>query len=383
MKSSDTLRIVLKNLRRRPVRSVLTILGVALAVMLLLGIESFSAGMEQALNSGEKQRTLVVYRLNRYCPQTSFLPERYTEEIASVAGVESVLPVKVFLNNCRTNLDMITFHGAPVEDLLAARDIQLLSGDLASFRAEADAALVGRAFAQRRGLSVGDKFRFGDVVVKVAGIFASEDSTQEGLILTHLEFLQRSGPVARLGTVTQFEVKIGDASQARRIAKEIDARLATAEEPTSTRPLASFLERATRDLQEILRFGRAFGIACVLMVMVLVANTIYMSVHERRRELGIFRAMGFRAAHLGRMVLAEAGALAGLGSLIGLAVLLPLLSWSGLAIGVEGIQVSFALSAQVIAQGLLLVLGATLLAALVPAVAAARTNILRSIRGGG
>ena len=52
-------------------------------------------------------QTLIVYRMNRYCPQTSFLPERYVEEITSIAGVESVLPVKVFLNNCRTISNLI------------------------------------------------------------------------------------------------------------------------------------------------------------------------------------------------------------------------------------------------------------------------------------
>jgi putative ABC transport system permease protein len=231
MRLSDLGRSVRKNLLRRPLRTMLTVFGVMLSVTLLAGIESFSAGLQDALESGDKARTLVVYRENRFCPQTSFLPERYTQEIAEIDGVESVLPVKVFLNNCRTNLDMITFHGAPVETLLAARDIQMISGDLQSFRDQQDAALVGRVFAERRGLKVGDKFRFGDVTVKVNGIFSSPDSTQEGLILTHLEFLQRAGPVDRLGTVTQFEVRLKSVKDAERVASAIDARLATAEEP--------------------------------------------------------------------------------------------------------------------------------------------------------
>ena len=92
MTTRDTLRMVRKNLGRRPLRTALTTLGVGLAVMLLVGTEAFSAGMDLALESGDKARTLVVYRKNRYCPQTSFLPERYVEEITSIAGVESVLP---------------------------------------------------------------------------------------------------------------------------------------------------------------------------------------------------------------------------------------------------------------------------------------------------
>jgi putative ABC transport system permease protein len=350
--------------------------------MLLVGIEAFSAGMTRALESGDKARTLVVYRRNRYCPQTSFLPERYVEEISAVEGVESVLPVKVFLNNCRTNLDMITFHGIAVEGLLEARDIHVIEGDLEAFRSEGDAALVGRDFARRRALDVGDKFRFGDIIVKVAGIFQSSDSTQEGVILTHLEFLQRSGPVNRLGTVTQFEVRIDDPAHAEAIASEIDARLATAEEPTHTRLLAAFLKRATSDLREILRFARIFGVACVAVVVVLVANTIFMSVHERCRELGILRAIGFRAPQLASMVLAEAAAIALTGGVLGLVAMFAVIRWTGIAIGVEGVQVSLALTPGVAVMGLVFTLVAALLAALIPATRAARTDVVKAIRGG-
>ncbi|MAG55294.1 MAG: hypothetical protein CMJ83_03300 [Planctomycetes bacterium] len=379
----DTIRIVRKNLWRRPLRTLLTTLGVGLAVMLIVGIEAFSAGMDRALHSGEKARTLVVYRKNRYCPQTSFLPERYTKEIRSVPGVTSVLPVKVFLNNCRTNLDMITFQGTPVRDMLEARRIELIDGDIGSFVAEPDAAIVGRDFARRRGLSVGDKFRFGEIVVKVAGVFRSPDSTQEAVVLTHLEFLQRAGPVNRLGTVTQFEVKIDDATQAKAISKEIDDRLAAAEEPTHTRPMSAFLERATRDLREILRFGRLFGVACVLVVVVLVANTIYMAVNERRRELGVLGAIGFRARDFAVMVLGEASVIAVIGGLLGLGAMYAVIAFTGVAIGVEGIQVGFVLSGPVIATSLAVTAGAALVASLVPALQAARTDVVKAIRSGG
>ena len=382
MTTRDTFKIVRKNLGRRPTRTILTILGVALAVTLLVGIEAFSAGMHRALESGDKARTLVVYRKNRYCPQTSFLPERYVEEISAVAGVQSVLPVKVFLNNCRTNLDMITFHGTPVDLMLEDRGIDLLDGDLDIFKGEADAALVGRDFAQRRGLSVGDKFEFGDIIVKVAGIFQAPDTTHEALVLTHLEFLQRAGPIDRLGTVTQFEVKIDDPKRSGAIAKEIDARLAAAEEPTHTRPLAAFLERATKDLREILRFGRIFGAACVLVVIVLVANTIYMAVNERRRELGVLRALGFKVHHLTLMVLGESAAIALTGGLIGLLAMFATLSLSGIAIGVEGVQVSFTMTQDVVITSLGITLGAAVLAGLLPSIRAARTDVVKAIRGG-
>jgi putative ABC transport system permease protein len=99
-----------KNLRRRPLRTALTVFGVASALLLFVLVESLSAGLDRALSGSEAAKTLIVYRQNRYCPQTSFLPEWYAERIAKLPGVASVLPVKVYLSNCRASLDLVAFQ---------------------------------------------------------------------------------------------------------------------------------------------------------------------------------------------------------------------------------------------------------------------------------
>jgi putative ABC transport system permease protein len=349
-------------------------------MLLFVLVESLSAGLDAALSGSQAARTLIVYRKNRYCPQTSFLPERYTRLIADVPGVASVLPVKVFLSNCRASLDIAAFQGAPVERLLATRDIELVAGSLASFEGERDAALLGREFATRRGFEVGDRFRIGSIDVKVAGVFASSQPVEEGVILTHLEYLQRAGPVDRLGTVTQFEVKVDDAANAEAIAKRIDGIFATAEEPTDTRSQLAFLETATRDLREILRFGRLLALACVAVVLALVANTIVMSVQERVRELGVLRTIGWRGGRLVALVVLEALAYALAGALLGLVAAVVLIRVSHLSIGAEGVPVAFVVSQAVVLRGLGLALLASLLAAVAPAVRVARMPIVGALR---
>lgn len=369
-----------RNLRRRPLRTLLTLLGVASAMLLFVLVESLSAGLDAALSGSEAARTLIVYRQNRYCPQTSFLPERYQRLIADVPGVESVLPVKVFLSNCRASLDIVVFQGAPVAELLRARDLEIVAGDTARFERERDGALVGREFAARRGLEPGDRFRFGGIDVNVAGVFRSSEPVEEGVVLTHLEFLQRAGPIDKLGTVTQFEVKIDAAERAQAIAREIDERLRTAEEPTDTRPVLAFLETATRDLREILRFGRWLALACVAVVLALVANTVIMSVQERVKEFGVFRTLGYRSGRIVALVLCEASLIGAAGAVLGLGAAFAIIRSAHLSIGSEGVPVAFLLSAAVVAKGALAALGAALLAALLPAWQAGRREIVAALR---
>ena len=149
-------------------------------VLIVLGTPSTVATI-----SGE-----VFYYISQRTEQTSFLPQDDAAAIARVPGVQSVLPVKIFLSNCRASLDVIAFHGVPAKQLFDARRIELLEGDRAAFEARGDAALLGKGFAARRHLSVGDRFRFGGFEVTVAGIYASSEPIQENLIVTHLEFLQ-------------------------------------------------------------------------------------------------------------------------------------------------------------------------------------------------
>jgi putative ABC transport system permease protein len=372
--------LVRRNLLRRPGRTALTVLGIGSATLLLALVEGLSAGLDRALSGSEAARTLVVYRQNRYCPQTSFLPERYTSEIESIDGVASVLPVKLYLSNCRASLDIVTFQGAPVEKVFQARNLDVIEGDVERFKRERDSALVGREFAARRGLSIGDSFRLGSIGIKVAGIFASSEPIEEGVVLTHLEFLQRAGPVDRLGTVTEYEVKVSDPARAEEIARAIDARFATAEEPTDTRAKLSFLETATRDLRAILRFARWLALGCVAVVLALSGNTVMMAVVERTKEMGVLRTIGFRGRHLAQAVLLEGAAYALGGYVLGLAAAFALIQVTHLSIGAEGVPVSFVVTGEVALRALALSLGAALAAALIPAVQAARLEVVGALR---
>ena len=364
------LLLVTRNMRRRLGRTTMTVLGVASALALLVLVESLGTGLSRAMDATDAARTLVVFRDNRYCPQTSFLPESYTRRIEDVDGVERVLPVKVFLNNCRASLDLVTFQGAPAADLLAQRDLETVAGDIGTFEREQDAALVGQTLASRKGLEVGDRFRFGEIDVKVAAIVASPDSTQESLILTHLEYLQRAGPVNRLGTVTQFEVLVDERAEPGVVGARIDELFATAESPTDTRPRVAYLESATRDLREILRFGRLLG---------LVANTVIIAAQERVRETAVLRAIGFRETHIAALILGEAMALSITGAVIGVGGALLLLGTAHPTIGSEGVSIEFMVTPELVGHGFLLALGTGLVAGILPALRSARAGIVDSL----
>lgn len=374
------LKLIRKNLRRRPMRTALTIGGVFCAMLLLTLVESMSSGLDAALSGTEASRTLIVYQQNRYCPQTSSMPEGYARQIEKIDGVVSVLPVKLFLNNCRASLDLVAFQGVPAEKLLETRKLDVTSGSIEAFKSRKNGALVGRAFAERKRLKVGEPFRFGNITVSVDGIFESSEPVEEGLVLTHLDFLQRSAAVHSIGYVTQFEVKIRDASQAKAIGRTIDDMFRTAEKQTDTRSKILFLEGATKDLREILRFARVLGIACVVVMLTLVGNTVLMSVQERVREFGVLRTLGFREAQIGSIVLGEALVLATVGGGLGLLVAFAVVKLTNLTIGSEGVPVSFDFSPGLAIKGAVIAIVTGAVSGLFPAIRSARAQIVAALR---
>ena len=119
-----------RNLARRPLRTGLTVAGIAVATFLFVFVESMRDGVRRATDAGAAETELVVYRKNRFCPFASQLPQSYERSIEGIPGVRSAVPVKIVVNNCRASLDVVTFRGIPDGDYLARHlaDVRMRSG---------------------------------------------------------------------------------------------------------------------------------------------------------------------------------------------------------------------------------------------------------------
>src|SRR5438128_12504498 len=161
---------VVKCFWRHRTRTLLTVTGSAVALFVFCFVGAVQEGLARLTEGSQAERTLIVFQANRFCPSTSRLPEDYARHIEKeIPGVKDVVPIKVFMNNCRASLDLVVFYGVPPEQVRTARDLTLTAGDWGEFERRRDAALVGRALATRRGLAVGQRFSIGEVTVTVAG----------------------------------------------------------------------------------------------------------------------------------------------------------------------------------------------------------------------
>ena len=133
--------------------------------------------------------------------------------------------------------------------------------------------------------------------------------------------------------------------------------------------------------------GQAFsmfdvlGVMAVLVAALGIVNTLSMSVLERTREIGMLRSMGMTRAQTVLMILAESGLLGAIGGLLGLGFGVAL-TWIFLqAMGaMSGYALDFVLPLRTVWLAVIVALAMSQLAALLPALRAARTPVLRAIQ---
>ena len=362
---------------RAPVRSLLTVVGTALALAIFAFVRTLETGVS-AFQAGAAQPVLVVFQQSRFCPLTSELPSRYRSEIDRVPGVLASLPTTIFVNQCRSNLDLVALHGVDAATLQQVEGLRVLDGDLGAWKSASDGALVGRRLAERRKLKVGDKVRLAGLDVTVLGIVDGSGPGSDNVAFVHEAPLQLVRGMQ--GQTSEFLVRLAPGADGDAVARDIDKIFRTDTAPTDTKTMQAFVQGAVGEVSEIVRFARLLGYLAVLAVALVLGNTVFISAQTRAQELGTLETIGLGKAHLVGLIVAESLLLALVGGLIGTGAVLLWFHFVPTTLGVEGFGIDFVAGPAVLVSGLVASVAVALLAAAGPSLEAVRRRVAMALR---
>lgn len=312
--------LILKNLRHRPLRTVLTVCGLGVAVMAMATLWSVAWGYANSAKEFYSARgvDIVVVRAGVSNRLTSSLRAELAERLKAIAGVAQVdgsLTDMVSLADA--NLLGIPLRGLS-RDGLAMRQLSPAEGR-ALAKDERGAVLLGRGIADALNKHPGDSLRVEDKEFRVAGVIAADNPFDSNSVIATLADVQEL--MGRPGIVSEFQIQVAATIQnedaSRGVCREIES-LTLAGQPLGLKalPTHQFVDGAT---EAKLGSSLAWAVSAIVVALSLVGmlNTMLMSVSERTREFGVLRAIGWKPARMVRMIIGESMVIGVAGALFG------------------------------------------------------------------
>jgi putative ABC transport system permease protein len=299
---------------------------------------------------------------------TSSLDERLAGDLQHVRGVRAVAGALWDLAVAESGRPMLV--EAWSTDSFLWQALKLKSGRLPN-PGEADGVLLGEGAAGLLGKKVGDSLRLYGRLFMVTGIYVSNGVMASFSIVMPLPNLQSF--LARQGKVTGFDLRLERTDDAGSVA-EVRSRLAAAFPNLLVTESQELAERddSMRMLRAVAWITSAIAL---VMALVVILNTLLLSITERTHEIGILSALGWPAERILLMIVLEGLILAAVGSAAGTVLGIAGVRWLSNLPQVRGFIVP------VVSWGLLLeVAGAALLLGVLGSIyPAARALSLRTV----
>ncbi|MCZ7610774.1 MAG: ABC transporter permease [Ignavibacterium sp.] len=380
------LKIIFANALRHKLRTTLTILGIAIAVIAFGVLRTVVTVWDSSVDAAAANRLITRQAVSFIFP----LPYAYKEKIKNVEGVKEVSFANWFggvykdKNNFFTRMcvDADTYFDVLPEFIISP-------GELENFKKERNACVIGQEIAVQYNLKLGDQMVLeGDIFpgqweFVVRGIYKPKNkNTDDTQMLFHWDYINermKAEAPLRAGSVGWYIVQIENPNDAAEVSEKIDALFKNSSAETKTETEKAFTQGFVAASSAIITAMNFMSFVIIGIIMLVLANTMIMAARERTREYAVLKTLGFSAFHIIGLILGESLVIALIGGGIGITLTYPIVAGFEQAMPkgffpffyIEPITTILALSAAIIIG---------ILASIFPIQRALKTNIVDGFR---
>jgi putative ABC transport system permease protein len=382
--------LAFRNLSRNRFRVVLTVLGVAVAiltfVLLRTVVESWTSGAQLAAKDRVVTRHKVTFVMT--------LPKHYYDVVSTAPHVKKATFANWF-GGKDPNHDREFFATLGVDTNTyfdVYPELSVSPEVLAAWKEDRKGAIIGDLLAKKLGWKVGDRINLqsgifgGDWQFDIVGIYtATAKSVDRQTFLFHWDLLNEAIPAgsAARDQVGWIVSKVDDPSHAADVGVSIDKIFDEKDTQTLSADEGSFNASFLAGFSAVLRAVDIISLVILVIMMLILGNTIAMGVRERTNEYGVLRALGFLPKHIATFVLSEAMFLGLFGGLLGVALAYPIVDrglggW--LLENMGGMFRRFGVEPLTAVLAVFLAIGLAAAAAIIPANNARRLRVIDALR---
>ncbi len=381
----ELIKLILRNVFRHKLRSALTIVGVAVAMLAFGVLRTLVGAWYVGVEASSENRLVTRNKISLIYS----MPVAYKTKILQVAGVTGIaygIWYGGIYKDKKNFFPQFAISGTDYLDLYP--EFILSESAKESFGRERNAAIAGRRVAERFGWKIGDVIPLqgtifpGNVELVLRGIYKGArknvDETAFFFRWDYLNEMLRKVLPDRADKTGWYMIRIKDPDRSAEIAQEIDTLFESSLAETITETEKAFQLGFVAMTDAIVGAVNVISIVVIGIILIVLANTMAMTARERSSEYAVLKTLGFRPWFLFLLISGESVAIAMLGGIAGAA-----LSFPGGRIFQAQLE-SFLPVFEIAPATLALIVGVSfllgLLAALPPAMRVSRTGIAEGLR---
>lgn len=375
---------VLRQLKAKPLRTLLTAGAFALSVGLLGFLIVLNEGLQQDWSPYMGQRLIVMAKTSMW----DRLPIAYLPKIEATPGVKRVAAFDFVMAFHKENRpeNQVPLQAAPPDALL---DIYLEADvpkeQAQAWKADPTGALIGPILAKKLGLSVGDR-----LVLKAPVAGGVVETTVRAVmgykldngVYVHRRYLEAL--TGDTGQVGMYWVLAKTREDVERITAALEKEFENAPVPARAMTEKQWQLLFLQMLGNVKLLIGSIGLATAFALLLITSNSLAMSARERRGETALLRVLGFGKGDVARLLLGEAAVYGVLGALLGTGLIKVFCRLVKLAVDQTawaGIGDILVVTPGIVAVSVLVSAALSLTAGVLPAIGVARTPLAQVLHG--
>ena len=375
------LPLLFANLRRRKIRTILTVGSFAVALFLFALLGAIRYGFRQGIEVAGADRLVVIGRTSIIQP----LPLPYLDRLKRVPGVVDAAHATWFGGVYQDPKNFFAqFVIVPEDWRRLYPEFSVPEDQWRAFLADRRGCVLGAKLAARFGWKLGDKIPLKvpgylgggswDFTVRAIyrGTRPNDDQMQFWL---RRDYFVETAPQFWRGIVGWYIVRIANPDNALAVSKAIDAEFANSASETRTQTESAFAAAFVKQMGNIEFLILAIGSIVFFTLLLVTGNTMAIAVRERTNELAVLKAIGYTARFVLGLVLTESLLIAAVGGILGL--------WLAHAVIQQDLTqglILLYLPTSGFVAGVAIALFAGFLAGMLPALGAMRLNVASALR---
>ena len=326
------LTYIFRNVRRNPVRSILTVASTGICLFLMMILLSFFAMSDEVSASSRVFNRIATLNANGFAGR---IPIAYIQEVSHLDGVVAATPFSWYGGKYKDEiLPFAQFAVDPETVFTIMSELKLEKDQLKSFQENKDACVIGRKLANDKKLKIGDPLPLkGDAYpfnldLVVRGIYDGPSDRDLRMCFVRFDYfdeelkrvvMQSSGTGSRLlsGNAGMIFTKCRSADEMAVLCKKVDDLFRNSDYPTRTQTEEAFGKMFDEMLGDLRRMIFWIGLAVVCSLLFVAGNSMAMSMRERTSEVAVLKAIGFNKGLLLFLVMTESVLVAATGGILG------------------------------------------------------------------